>query len=115
MVFPIVVDDPSEAIRSAEIETFLRDFLDIVVWRPYGGQLAEQVLPYVSPAWSRSPEGHEFIAAMLQLEDYELARDPSTTYHVAGFGRIKSLPRLAPKLARQAQRALLRRLRALVG
>ena len=108
--FPIVVDDPSEAIRSAEIESFLRDFFDISIWRPYGGQLASMVLPYVSPQWALSPAGHEFIEAILELEDCELARDPTSTFQVVAFGRIKSIVRLAPQLLEQAGKAIGRRL-----
>jgi len=113
--FPIVVDDPSEAIRSSEIEWFLRAFFDISVWRPYGGQLMGLVLPYVTPDWALSPEGQEFIEGMLDIEEHELARDPASTHHVVAFGRIKSMPRLAPRLAGQVRKAIGRRLRGLAS
>ena len=110
--YPIAVDDPSEAIRSSEIESFLRAFCDLTVWRPYGGQLVGLVLPYVSPDWAVSPRGHAAVEAMMKIEQYELARRPAATHHAVAFGRIKSLPRLIPPLARQVGKAVRRRLRA---
>ena len=98
---PIEPNDPSEAIRSSEIPRFLADFFDILVWRPYGGQVVDLVFPCLDAEWVFSPEGLPFVAAMLRIEDYELARNPAATHYVVAHGRLKGLPRLARPLARQ--------------
>jgi SAM-dependent methyltransferase len=112
---PIEPNDPSEAIRSSEIPRFLREFFDILEWRPYGGQLVDLVLPCLAADWVSSAEGLPYLQAMLQIEDYELARDPASTHYVVAYGRLKSLPRLAGPLARQVRRALARRLAARIA
>jgi SAM-dependent methyltransferase len=45
--FPIQQDDPSEAVRSSEIEPALKVGFDIAARRPYGGTLLSLVLPNV--------------------------------------------------------------------
>lgn len=110
---PIQADDPSEAVRSSEISGFLRTFFDIKAWRPYGGQLADVIMPCLSREWTESPEGHEFVAAVLAIEDYELNRDPSSTHHLVAYGTLKRWPRLLPPLSDQAISAVGRRLRRL--
>lgn len=109
---PIELNDPSEAIRSSEIPRFLSDFFDLVEWRPYGGQIVDLVFPCLSADWVSSPEGLAHVQAMLQIEDYEIERHPSSTHYVVAYGTLKSLPRLAPPLAGQVRRALARRLAA---
>jgi SAM-dependent methyltransferase len=44
---PIQPDDPTEALRSSEIEETLRIGFDIVVRRPYGGTLLSVILPNI--------------------------------------------------------------------
>lgn len=46
---PIQDDDPSEAIRSAEIMTQLRIGFDVLALRPYGGNLLAVLYPYAEP------------------------------------------------------------------
>jgi SAM-dependent methyltransferase len=46
--YPIQEDDPSEAIRSSEIETQLRIGFDVVARRPYGGTLLSLVIPQLN-------------------------------------------------------------------
>lgn len=43
--YPILVDDPSEAIRSGEIEQQLRVGFNVVTTRPYGGTLLSLLYP----------------------------------------------------------------------
>jgi SAM-dependent methyltransferase len=43
--YPVMQDDPSEAVRSSEIETQLRIGFRIVAERPYGGTLLSLVFP----------------------------------------------------------------------
>lgn len=76
--YPVSRDDPSEAVRSAEISGFLEKYFDPVEWRPYGGQLAGWVLSWVSPDW------------MLAAEDRELLADPSRSDYLVAYGRLKT-------------------------
>ena len=109
---PIEPNDPSEAIRSSEIPKFLRDFFDLEVWRPYGGQVVDLVMPNLAADWAVSADGIPFIQAMLRIEDYELGRHPAATHYVVACGTLKSLPRLTVPLASQVRKAALRRLKS---
>jgi SAM-dependent methyltransferase len=111
--FPIEADDPSEAIRSDEIPRFLRDFFDVVAWRPYGGQLADLLFPCLRAEWLESQAGIRAIGAVLAIEEDELRRDPETTHYLVVAGRLKPLHRLARPLGRQALAALRRRIGSL--
>lgn len=106
---PIELNDPSEAIRSSEIPKFLADFCDLFVWRPYGGQILDLVLPCIRQEWALSPAGVAAIQEMLDLEDEQLQQDLRSSHYVVAVGRIKSLPRLARPLGRQVYAALKRR------
>lgn len=48
LALPIQADDPSEAVRSSEIESRLRIGFEILERRPYGGTLLSLVLPAMS-------------------------------------------------------------------
>jgi SAM-dependent methyltransferase len=122
---PIEMNDPSEAIRSSEIPLYLRDFVDLLEWRPYGGQLADLVMPYLSAGWAASAEGLPFVEAMLAAEDEELAKAPDRTHYLVAFGtlkpptqylvefgKLKPLWRLGRPLAGQVRKAVRRRLPA---
>lgn len=89
IALPIEEHDPSEAVRSGEIADFLREYLDLVEWRPYGGQIASLVFPYLRPEWVSSEEGSEQIRAMLELEDEDLRQDPSSTHYLVAYGRLR--------------------------
>ena len=89
---PIERDDPSEAIRSGELVSFLRQHFEMVEWRPYGGQLAALVFPNLQKEWTESPEGLASVAEMMELEDEQLVRDPASTFYVVAYGRIRPAP-----------------------
>ena len=97
---PIQQDDPSEAIRSAEIASFLRQNFDIVEWRPYGGQIAALVFPNLSREWTESAEGIAWVARVMELEDEQIRRDPSSTFYLVAFGRLKARPERVPAAER---------------
>jgi O-antigen biosynthesis protein len=88
---PVNVYDPSEATRSGEIRSFLRSYLDIVEWKPYGGQLAGLVFPYLKGEWTSTEAGTDFARKLMELEDREIAEDPESSHHLVAFGRLKSL------------------------
>jgi SAM-dependent methyltransferase len=92
IALPIEPNDPSEAIRSGEIPGFLRQHLDVVEWRPYGGQIASLVFPNLSKEWTESEEGLPWVTRILELEEEELSRDPGRTFYLVAFGRLRRRP-----------------------
>ena len=110
IALPIQADDPSEAIRSSEIEPFLREFVDLREWRPYGGQLVDLIMPNVRREWAETSEGCAFVARWLEIEDEQMRRDPTTSHHVVAYGTLKPVYRLIRPLGRQAAAAIRRRI-----
>jgi SAM-dependent methyltransferase len=107
IALPIEPNDPSEAIRSGEIVSFLRQHLDLIEWRPYGGQLAALVFPNLARAWVESPEGQSWVARLMELEDEQLRRDPASTFYLVAYGRLRQEPQvlaLSGRLRRAASR-----------
>ena len=49
LTLPVQEDDPSEAIRSSEIEPILSAGFDVLARRPYGGMLLSLVIPSLRP------------------------------------------------------------------
>ena len=90
MLYPIHPDDPSEGIRSSEIESRLRIGFDVIEKRPYGGTLLALVYPLVR---ERSPQ---FIQSMIEAERRLLASGAPSYYAVIVAKPKKN--RLAAKL-----------------
>ncbi len=109
ILLPIEPDDPSEAIRSSEIAGFLRDFVDLREWRPYGGQLVDLIMPNVRCEWAETPEGCAFVSKWLEIEDEQIREDPETSHHVVAYGMLKPVYRLLRPLGGQAAAAIRRR------
>jgi len=86
---PIEPNDPSEAVRSEEIPLFFEGFFDTIAWRPYGGQIVDLLFPCLKPEWTRSEEGERTVRALLEIEEREIASDPSLSHHVVAYGRLK--------------------------
>jgi len=107
---PIEKDDPSEAFRSDEIPKFIREFFDVIEWRPYGGQVTDLVMPCVSSEWAASEEGSQFVQSMLDIEDWELSKDSSSSHHLVAYGTLKTVLGLAWPLGRQVIQAAKRRM-----
>jgi hypothetical protein len=106
---PIEMADPSEAIRSSEIRTFLRIFLDIEEWRPYGGQVTGLVVPHLDRDWLRAPDGIRFLQTLLEAEESQMEVDPESSNHLVAVGRVRSRPRSVVAVARHALVELRRR------
>lgn len=111
--FPVGRDDPSEAVRSDEIEEFLREYFDLVEWRPYGGQLAGLVLPCIDPGWAGSADGHRFVQEALDREERQLASNPESTDFVVAHGKLK--PGHLTRRAARRRRPPLERRASLAG
>lgn len=107
---PIEMDDPSEAFRSDEIPKFIREFFDVIEWKPYGGQVTDLVMPCISGEWAGSEEGSRFVQSMLDIEDWELSRDSTSSHHLVAYGTLKTALGLAWPLGRQVFQAAHRRL-----
>jgi SAM-dependent methyltransferase len=92
LALPIQQNDPSEAIRSGAIASFLRQHFDLLEWRPYGGQIASLLFPCLEREWTESPEGRSAVARMMEVEDEQIRRDPASTFYLVAFGRLKREP-----------------------
>jgi SAM-dependent methyltransferase len=84
---PVEKHDPSEAARSGELAGFLREYFEPIEWKPYGGQLASLVFPYLRPAWLATEDGRRAVEEILELEEEELRADPSATHYLVVYGR----------------------------
>jgi hypothetical protein len=106
---PVELLDPSEAIRSSEIRTFLRLFLDILQWRPYGGQITALLFPYLDAAWLRTPDGERYLQTLLDAEDAQLDAEPERSHQLVAVGRVRSLARSLTAVAQHGVLELRRR------
>ncbi len=105
---PVNKYDPSEAVRSGEIREFLRDYFEIVEWKPFGGQLAGIVFPYLVPGWTETEEGTDFVRRVMAMEDRQLQADVESTHHLVAYGRLRAegeRPRWPRRMRRIASRA----------
>jgi len=69
---PVQPDDPSEAIRSAEIIEQLEIGFDIEAMRGYGGNLLSVIYPCLK--WHEAPD--ELVQHLMALEDERLRNEP---------------------------------------
>lgn len=86
--YPIQMDDPSEAVRSAEIEAYLGVGFRTVMRRDYGGSLLAVILPAVRP--------EAVDEAMLQWlieEEKKLLASGEKSYYAVIIAQPKSLLR----------------------
>jgi SAM-dependent methyltransferase len=92
---PILVDDPSEAVRSSAILPAIRRLFDVLVERPYGGHLVAVILSQLAPGKVSQSERQALIQRLLALEELDLAQDPSCTFHTALVAQRKRGPERA--------------------
>jgi SAM-dependent methyltransferase len=92
---PIEESDPSEAVRSSAILPAVHRLFSIRRERPYGGHLVSILLPQLERSLIPPGELDTMISRWLMIEDADLERDPSSSYHTAllaspreGLGRI---------------------------
>jgi SAM-dependent methyltransferase len=78
---PISLDDPSEAVRSSAILPAARERFTTVEERPYGGQLVAVLLSQMNAAAQADPVFPRALAHWLALEEEEIERDPSKSFH----------------------------------
>jgi SAM-dependent methyltransferase len=87
---PIVVDDPSEAIRSSAILPAVRRLFHVIEERPYGGHLVAVILSQLCRDKVSDADRQALIGRLLALEEADLANDPSCSYHVVVVARRKT-------------------------
>lgn len=95
----MAVDDPTEAVRSAEIRPLLHEYLDIVEYRPYGGTLLMPLLDDIagnfgpgpatdpSQAAAEDPSAQALLEMLFTIEDALMAAgeiDSDFAFIVAG-------------------------------
>jgi O-antigen biosynthesis protein len=84
---PIERYDLSETVRSSAILPAVRRLFEVVEERPYGGQLVAVLLPQVDAAAMPPLARRELVRSWLALEDEELGRDSSRSYHTVIVAR----------------------------
>jgi len=84
---PIQPDDPSEGVRSSAILPSVRRLFDVIVERPFGGHLVAVILSQLSRDKVPEADRQALIERLLGLEDADLARDPSCSYHAVIVAR----------------------------
>ena len=80
---PIEEHDPTEAVRSSAIRPAMRRLFDVLVDRPYGGQIVSVLLPQVHREQVPQAELDGMISRWLDLESEELAADPDASFYNA--------------------------------
>ena len=86
---PVAYDDPTEMIRSSEIETVLRETFEITEYRPYFGNV---VMPLVSGIRSGALQDDRIQALLteaMELEDSLAARGLIQPLYAVFVGRAR--------------------------
>lgn len=72
---PIAMEDPTEMIRSDEIEPIVRERLEIVDWMPYFGNVLNPLVCSIRADAIEEPEVAAALSEAMQLEDYLISRN----------------------------------------
>lgn len=84
---PVDRRDPSEAVRSSEIPAALRERFEVVVERPYGGNLLAPLLPNLELERLTENEHVAWIDRWVAEEDERMARGEPSYYLAAVYRR----------------------------
>jgi len=60
--------DPSESIRSEEVMDIMKNYLEIVLFRPTGGTLLHPLLNGIAGNFEKDEEGERLLGALIELE-----------------------------------------------
>ena len=90
LLAPIEPDDPSEGVRSSAILPAVRRLFHVIVERPFGGHLVAIILSQLARDKVPEPDRQALIERLLALEDEDLAKDPSCSYHAVVVARRRS-------------------------
>lgn len=72
---PIAMEDPTEMIRSDEIEPILRERLEIVEWVPYYGNVLNPLVCSIRADALEEPEVDAVLIEAMALEEFLVSRD----------------------------------------
>lgn len=114
VAYPILLDDPSEAIRSSAILPAVRLFFDSIE-RPYGGHLTAVLLSQLKSSAMDEPDLSRHIDRWLAMEDEDIAAHPERSYYAVVCGRPHRGIRRVVALARAAGRRVRLRARYTAG
>jgi len=82
---PVDWKDPSEAVRSSEIEPLLAARFDLVARRPYGGNLMAPLMPNLDLDRLAEAEHEEWVMRFAAIEDSWLAGGEKSYYVTAVY------------------------------
>jgi hypothetical protein len=69
------MEDPTEMIRSDEIEPIVRERLEIVEWMPYYGNVLNPLICSIRSSALEEPEVVTVLDEAMRLEDYLIERN----------------------------------------
>ena len=78
-------NDPSEAVRSAEIVDTLRMYFDVVEYKPYGGGILHMLLSGIAGNFDADDSNDVCILGLLDLLDEHLERAGATRSDIAAI------------------------------
>ncbi len=67
---PVAYDDPTEMVRSSEIEARLREIFEITAYRPYFGNVVMPLVSGIRSAGLQNPGIQALLNQAMDLEDY---------------------------------------------
>lgn len=65
----VITVDPSEAVRSAEIVPVLRQYFDIIEYKPLGGTILQFLLADIAGNFQRDETGARLLEMLFAVED----------------------------------------------
>jgi SAM-dependent methyltransferase len=84
---PVAYDDPTEMIRSSEIETVLRREYEIIEYKPYYGNVVMPLVCGIRPRGLSDPGVRSILKEAMQLEDDLVGRRALAPLYAAFVGR----------------------------
>jgi SAM-dependent methyltransferase len=89
---PVAYDDPTEMIRSSEIEPILRQYFDIIEYRPYYGNVVMPLVCGIRPQALNDPRVRDTLREAMQLEDDLSRRQLIDPLYAVFVGRPRGVP-----------------------
>jgi len=87
---PIAMEDPTEMIRSDEIERVVRERLEVVEWTPYYGNVLNPLVCSIRGSALEEPEVARVLEDAMALEDWLIDRRLLTPLYAACVARAKA-------------------------
>ncbi len=84
---PVARRDPTEMVRSSEIERVLRSLFEIVEYRPYFGNVVMPLVCGIRPSGIEDQRVRNLLDEAIRLEDYLIARELLEPMHAVFVGK----------------------------